>query len=103
MALSNEQKKSYRAIGHQLNPIVTVASNGLTTGVIEELERALNDHELIKIKVSVGYREVKKEVIAEILKLTKAEMVQQIGNTALLLRRNPKAKASLSNLSNVIR
>lgn len=98
MALSNEQKKSLRAIGHDLNPIVTVASNGLTEGVIDELNRALDDHELIKIKVSVGDRDVKKEVIAEIIHITGAELAQQIGNTALLLRRNPKAKPQLSNL-----
>lgn len=98
MPLSNEQKKALRAIGHNLNPIVTVASNGLTEGVIDELNRALDDHELIKIKVSVGDRDVKKEVIAEILRITGAEMPQQIGNTALLLRRNPKVKAHLSNL-----
>lgn len=98
MALSNEQKKSLRAIGHELHPIVTVASNGLTEGVIDELNRALDDHELIKIKVSVGDREVKKQVIEEIIHITGAELAQQIGNTALLLRRNPKAKPQLSNL-----
>lgn len=98
MALSNEQKKAYRAIGHTLNPIVTVAGNGLTSNVMDELNRALDDHELIKIKVSVGDREVKKVVIAELIKKSGAELVQQIGNTALILRRNPKAKPALTNL-----
>lgn len=98
MALSNEQKKHLRAIGHDLHPIVTIAGNGLTEGVIDELNRALDDHELIKIKVSVGDREVKKQVIEEVLHTSGAELVQQIGNVALLLRRNPKAKANLSNL-----
>jgi len=98
MALSNEQKKAYRSIGHTLNPIVTVAAKGLTDAVMDELNRALDDHELIKIKVSVGDRVVKKTVIAELVKQTGAELVQQIGNTALLLRRNPKAKSNLSNL-----
>lgn len=98
MALTNIQKKSLRAIGHDLNPIVTVGGNGLNEGVVEELNRALNDHELIKIKISVGDRDVKKQVIAEILSTTGAELAQQIGNTALLLRRNPNAKAGLSNL-----
>ena len=98
MALSNEQKNAYRAIGHTLNPIVTIASKGLTEAVLEEIGRALDDHELIKIKVSVGDREVKKVVIKALVEQTGAELVQQIGNTALLLRRNPKAKANLSNL-----
>ncbi|HBS41789.1 MAG TPA: ribosome assembly RNA-binding protein YhbY [Oceanospirillales bacterium] len=99
MALSNEQKKAYRSIGHTLNPVVTVAGQGLSTGVMEEMNRALNDHELIKVKVSVGDREVRDAVIAELLQSTGAELVQRIGNIALLLRRNPKAKPSLSNLS----
>ncbi len=98
MSLSNTQKKALRAIGHDLNPIVTVAGNGLSEGVIDELNRALDDHELIKIKVAVGDRDVKKQVIAEIIELTGSELAQQIGNTALLLRRNPQAKAGLSNL-----
>lgn len=98
MALSNEQKKSLRAIGHDLHPIVTVAGNGLTESVIDELNRALDDHELIKIKVSVGDRNIKKDIIEEIVQVLNAELAQQIGNTALLLRRNPKAKPHLSNL-----
>ncbi|ASP37255.1 RNA-binding protein [Bacterioplanes sanyensis] len=99
MTLSNEQKKAYRAIGHSLNPIVMIAGNGLSEGVIDELNRALDDHELIKVKLAVGDREVKKAVIAEMIKICSATLVQQIGNTALLLRRNPKANPNLSNLN----
>lgn len=98
MALTNEQRKSYRNIGHKLNPIVTVAGNGVTDGVLNELNRALDDHELIKIKLSLGDRDLKKECVVEVVKQTGAELVQQIGNTALLLRRNPKANPKLSNL-----
>ncbi|MFC3681439.1 ribosome assembly RNA-binding protein YhbY [Bacterioplanoides pacificum] len=98
MALTNEQKKAYRSIGHNLNPIVTIAGNGLTEGVMEELNRALDDHELIKIKIAVADREVKQAVITELVQLTGAELVQQIGKVALLLRQNPKANPKLSNL-----
>lgn len=98
MALSNEQKKAYRSIGHNLNPVVTVAGNGITEGVMEELNRALDDHELIKVKIAVADREVKHAVIAELVKLSGAELVQQIGKVALLLRKNPKANLKLSNL-----
>jgi len=98
MALTNEQKKAYRTIGHNLNPIVTIAGNGLTEGVMDELNRALDDHELIKVKIAVADREVKHAVIAELVKQTGAELVQQIGKVALLLRNNPKASPKLSNL-----
>ena len=41
-------KKKFRAIGHHLKPIVTVAGNGLSESVMSEISRALTDHELIK-------------------------------------------------------
>ena len=100
MSLTNEQKKMYRSIGHRLKPVVTVAGNGLSAAVIDELNRALDDHELIKVKVAVGDRDAKNQIIKEMVNKVAAILVQQIGNTALLLRRNPKAKAQLSNLAN---
>ena len=51
MPLDPELKKRLRGIGHALHPVVTVAGNGLSEGVLTELERALHDHELIKVKL----------------------------------------------------
>lgn len=98
MPFTNEQKKAYRTIGHSLKPVVSIASKGLTENVYEELNRALDDHELIKIKISVGDRTNRNQVLDQILAKTQSELVQQIGNVALILRRNPKAKPRLSNL-----
>lgn len=98
MSFTNEQKTAYRTIGHSLKPIVSVASKGLTENVLEELNRALDDHELIKIKIAVGDREARDLVLKSIVTETRADLVQQIGNVALLLRKNPNAKPKLSNL-----
>lgn len=101
MSLSNDQKKSLRSIGHKLNPVVTVAEKGLSEGVMEELNRALDDHELIKVKFQINDRDAKVALIAEMCEAQKAELVQQIGKVALILRRNPQASPGLSNLSRV--
>jgi RNA-binding protein len=98
MPLTNEQKKAYRSIGHQLSPVVTIAGQGLTEGLLNELNRALDDHELIKVKIAAGDREQKKQLVAQMIQATETELVQQIGNVALILRRNPYAKPNLSNL-----
>lgn len=98
MSLTPEQKKKYRTIGHDLKPLVIVGENGISEGVSEEIQRALFDHELIKIKISVGDREDKKLIIEHILQQTRAELVQSIGKTILILKHNPNAKAKLSNL-----
>ena len=51
MTSSAADKKHLRRLGHNLKPIVTIANKGLTDSVNAEIERALTDHELIKIKV----------------------------------------------------
>lgn len=90
-------RKQLRAIGHRLNPVVIV-SNGLTEGVIAEVDRALNDHELIKIRINASDRDEKKELIAALCRELDAQLVQLSGHVALLLRPALKPKAELSNL-----
>ena len=98
MPLTQEQKKQYKSIGHHLKPVLTVADNGLTEGVLAELERALGDHELIKIKVNILDRESRLEAIAELCKAGRAELVQTIGKKALIYRKNPQPNKQLSNI-----
>jgi len=98
MPLTQEQKKQYKSIGHHLKPVVTVADNGLTEGVLTEFERALNDHELIKIKLSILDREQRLATIDELCKAAKGDLVQVIGKMALIYRKNPKVNKQLSNI-----
>lgn len=98
MTLTPEQKKQFRTIGHSLNPIVTVAGKGLTENVQLEVDRALEDHELIKVKFVVGDRDVKKALIKELCAVVEAIAVQEIGNIALIYRPALKPNPKLSNL-----
>lgn len=100
--LNNAELRQYRAIAHKLSPIVTVAGAGLSDGVLAEFERALSDHELIKIKVAVGDREERNTLIDQLCSTAGAALVQRIGNTATLLRRNPKANPRKSNLQRTL-
>ena len=99
MALSSEQKKAYKRIGHHLKPVVIVSEQGASEGVLAELDRALNDHELIKIRITVGDRDTKQALIDELCQASGAELVHVIGKMVILLRRNKKANPNLSNLA----
>ena len=90
--------KQLRAIGHKLRPVVTVAGNGLSESVVAEIDRALEQHELVKIKLAVGSREAKATVSEELCDRTGAEVVQRIGNIILVLRRSANPDPRLSNL-----
>ena len=98
MTTSSADKKYLRSLGHQLKPVVTVAGNGLTESVLAELDRALADHELIKVKLAVGDRDAKKASIDEICLKSKAELIQSIGHMILLFRKAEKPNPKLSNL-----
>jgi RNA-binding protein len=95
---TNHDIKQLRAIGHKLKPVVTVASKGLTESVMAELDRALTEHELIKIKLAVGSREARTEVAKQVSEQSGAEIIQSIGNVLLILRRSEKPDPKLSNL-----
>jgi RNA-binding protein len=90
--------KQLRAIGHKLKPVVTVAGNGLSDAVLQEIERALDDHELIKVKLAVGDRETRDATAATLCERTGAQLVQRIGNIVLVLRRSAQPDPRLSNL-----
>ena len=98
MPLTQEQKKQYKSIGHHLKPVLMVADNGLTEGVLAEFERALSDHELIKIKLNIPDREQRLQAVAELCKVGRADLVQVIGKMALVYRKNPQVNKQLSNV-----
>jgi RNA-binding protein len=91
-------RKTLRTIAHSLSPVVTLAQKGLSENVSKELERALRDHELIKVKVLAGDRESRKALTQEICESTQAELVQSIGNVIVLFRAAEKPDPKLSNL-----
>lgn len=98
MTLLNTDKKHLRRIGHNLKPVVTVASKGLSANVLAEVDRALTDHELIKIRLSVGDRETKQAVSQQLCEQSGAELIQTIGHTVLLFRKAERPNPELSNL-----
>ena len=67
-----------------------IGEAGLSEGVLAELEQTLDHHELIKIKVRVGDRSERDRLIHSLCETGGAELVQRIGNTALLFRHNPE-------------
>ncbi|MGK0500077.1 MAG: RNA-binding protein [Oceanicoccus sp.] len=98
MELTNNRKKELRAIGHHLKPIIMIAEKGLTESIHKEVDRALDDHELIKIKININNPAMRKTLATDICESHKAALVQSIGKMALICRRTKKPNAKLSNL-----
>ena len=96
MSTDNQTRKAYRAIGHKLHPVVIVKD--LSDAVCKELGRALDDHELIKIKVLAADRTEKKELIEAVCTRLGAEQIQVAGHVALIFRAAQRPNPALSNM-----
>lgn len=93
--LSTKQKQFLKGLAHHLNPVVMLGNNGLTEGVLAEIDNALDYHELIKIKIAGAERETKQLIINAIVRETKASKVQTIGHILVLYRPSEEAKIQL--------
>lgn len=85
--LTNKQIKHLKALAHPLNFILQTGGNGLTDAVQEEITVALKAHELIKVKLNAD-RDEREAMIAAIESEQKCDVVQYIGKTVVLFKRN---------------
>ncbi|MDP6109213.1 MAG: YhbY family RNA-binding protein [Rhodospirillales bacterium] len=99
MRLSNSDKKRFRSIGHNLNPVLIIAQKGLNENIRVEIQRALTEHELIKIKLITSTREEKKALTDTICDEFSAECIQSVGHVILLYRAAKKPDPRLSNVA----
>jgi RNA-binding protein len=87
--LTGKQRRALRAKGHHLEPVVIAGQSGVTEGILSAATQALDDHELIKVKINEG-PETRQEAAARMAEGTGAELVQLLGRTALLFKQRKK-------------
>ena len=74
-----------------------ITKQELSPNVLRELNRALDDHELIKVKI-VGEKEIRDNLFLQMKELTETKLVKRIGGVALLYRLSKKTNKKLSNI-----
>ena len=88
MQLSEKQKKHLRRLAHPMHPIVMIGNAGLTDGVVNELDRALTDHELVKVSARVGERTARDAALDSLADRTASALVQRVGHVGVFYRRS---------------
>jgi len=86
--MSTKIKQHLKAKAHALKPVVLIGNKGLTDAVKKEIDIALRDHELIKIRIASENRDEKYAIVDEICLALDALKVQMIGKIAVLYRKN---------------
>lgn len=88
--LSPTERKALRAAAHHLDPVVMLGEAGLSDAVVAETDRALNAHELIKIRVQGDDRQARAQAMTELCSRLGAAAVQSIGKLLVIYRPRPE-------------
>lgn len=86
MRLTQQQSSYLQILGHDLQSVIDVGAGGLTNSTLKAIERALDEHELVKVRVPFGDRRKRGSVLDELAPMSRAALVQRAGNTVLLYR-----------------
>jgi RNA-binding protein len=95
MALTAAQRKHLKALAHVRKPVVLVGNAGITDAVVKETERALERHELLKVRLPAVERDERSEMARKLGDAVGAELVQEIGRVAVLYRRAQDSRLKL--------
>jgi len=91
--LTGKQRRFLRALGHALDPVVTIGAGGVSEAVVQELAGALQAHELVKVRMLRTAPQQRAEAAAELARRAGADVAQVLGRTALLYKARRKDPA----------
>lgn len=86
--LTDRQKKKLQTLGHTLKPVILIGDKGVSENLIAECDRALEHHELVKVKARGRDLASRKSIFKALCEATGAEAIQSVGMTALIFRPN---------------
>ncbi|MDO4681973.1 MAG: YhbY family RNA-binding protein [Lautropia sp.] len=89
LSLDKATRKALAAQAHSLNAVVLLGAAGLTPAVMQEIDRALNAHELIKVRLTGLERDERQLAADEIAETLSCAAVQIIGSILVLYRPAP--------------
>lgn len=82
--LTARHRAALKARAHALEPVVRIGHAGVTDGVVADIHRALEAHELIKVKLGEGDRDEREAAATTLVERTGAALVQKVGRVLVL-------------------
>ncbi len=89
--MNGKQKKYLRGLAHEMKPLVQIGQRGLTDAVFSQVDAALSDHELIKVRISAECPDDRKRAAEKLAATTGCDVAGSIGRVLVLYRQNPEA------------
>ena len=95
-SLRGKQVRFLRAKAHHLKPVVIVGQNRITPAVVRHVDEALEQHELLKVRLTGAEKQEAVMAATALAEGTGSALVQRIGHTIVLYRRRKKGPATIT-------
>ena len=86
--LKGSDRKYLRSLAHHLKPVVHVGKEGVTDRLVGTVVRALDAHELIKVRF-LEFKKEKGPLANEIARRSRSQQVGTVGHVAIFYREHP--------------
>jgi RNA-binding protein len=90
LVLTGRQRTFLRGLAHDINPLMQLGKDGTKPALLAELDRTLDAHELIKVRVLRECPDDLDTLESVIESELKANVVGKLGRVFVLYRRNPE-------------
>ncbi|GAA4332641.1 YhbY family RNA-binding protein [Pigmentiphaga soli] len=84
--IDSQTRSALRAAAHPLKPVVLIGEKGLSDAVLQEIDRSLSAHGLIKVRAGGEDRAARDELLAHICDTLSCAPVHHLGKTLVLFR-----------------
>ena len=90
--LTEKERAYLKGLAQNIDPLIQLGKDGINEGFLKQMDKLLEDHELVKIKVLQNAPVEVDEIVDEILEKTGAEFVQKIGKKLTIYRESKENK-----------
>lgn len=90
--LIGKERAYLKGLAQNIDPLIQLGKDGINEGFLKQMDKLLEDHELVKIKVLQNAPVEVDEIVDEILEKTGAEFVQKIGKKLTIYRESKENK-----------
>lgn len=90
--LTGKERSYLKSLAHNMDPLIQLGKDGIKPGFLNQIDKLLEDHEIVKINVLQNAPVEVDEIVDDILDATGAEFVQKIGKKLTIYRESKENK-----------
>jgi RNA-binding protein len=88
--MTGKDRRYLRALAHRMSPVVIVGQRGLSEAVMRQVDQALVDHELIKIRLGSECPIGRDDAARALAERTGGTLAGMVGRVLILYRPHPE-------------